>query len=515
MITAPNTLWDLIEARATATPDAVLGIDEDSRVITYGGYRAAAERAAAGFAALGIGEGTPVSWQLPTWIESLVLVGALSRIGAVQNPMLPIYRQREVGFITEQTGAEYLIVPGEWRGVDFRAMAQDVVERVPSLEVLTVDRDLPEGDPSTLPPPPVAPANDDDAPIRWVFYTSGTTADPKGARHTDPTIKAAAYAMGAALDVQPEDVTALVFPLTHIGGISWLFTLMMSGAKSVVVEAFDPPTTIPLMQREKVTLAGAGTAFHLAYLNTQREDPGRILFPEVRCFPGGAAPKPPQLHYDLKAEIGGVGIASGYGLTECPILAMASVYDTDENLANTEGAPSPGVEIKIVKLDGSVGSQGDEGEIRVKGPQLMKGYVDGSLDAEAFDEEGYFRTGDLGMQGPEGHVYITGRLKDVIIRKGETISAKEVEDLLFTHPAIGDVAVIGIPDPKSGERAVAIVVAAEGQAAPTLADVFEFCRDAGLMTQKIPEQLELLDVLPRNATGKVLKHELRKQYAPS
>jgi cyclohexanecarboxylate-CoA ligase len=151
----------------------------------------------------------------------------------------------------------------------------------------------------------------------------------------------------------------------------------------------------------------------------------------------------------------------------------------------------------------------------VKGPQLMKGYVDGSLDAEAFDEEGYFRTGDLGMQGPEGHVYITGRLKDVIIRKGETISAKEVEDLLFTHPAIGDVAVIGIPDPKSGERAVAIVVPAEGADAPTLADVFEFCRDAGLMTQKIPEQLEQLDVLPRNATGKVLKHELRKQYAPS
>jgi acyl-CoA synthetase (AMP-forming)/AMP-acid ligase II len=361
----------------------------------------------------------------------------------------------------------------------------------------------------------VAPASASDAPVRWVFYTSGTTADPKGARHTDPTIKASAYAMAAALELDPSDASALVFPLTHIGGISWMFAAMMSGFRSIVIEAFNPPTTIPILRREGVTLAGAGTAFHMAYLNAQRENPDEALFPEVRAFPGGAAPKPPQLHYDLKAECGGVGIVSGYGLTECPILAMGSVRDTDDNLANTEGAPAPDVEIKVVKLDGTIGVQGDEGELRVKGPQLMRGYVDSALDAEAFDEEGFFRTGDLGLQGPEGHVTITGRLKDVIIRKGETISAKEVEDLLFTHPAIADVAVIGLPDPRSGERACAVVVAADTAAAPDLQAVFEFCKDAGLMTQKIPEQLELVDVLPRNATGKVLKHELRKQYAPS
>lgn len=514
MITEPHTLWGLIEARAAATPDAVLGVDEESRGLTYGEYRDAAERAAAGLAALGIGEGTAVSWQLPTWLESLVLVGALARLGAVQNPMLPIYRQREVGFITNQTKARFLIVPSTWKGFDFEAMAREIAAVQPGLEVLVVDRELPDGDPATLGPPPASPA-DDAAPVRWIFYTSGTTADPKGARHTDPTIKASAYAMAAALDIRPDDVNALVFPLTHIGGISWLFALMMAGFRAIIVEGFDPPVTIPIMQREHVTLAGAGTAFHMAYLTAQRENPGEILFPDVRVFPGGAAPKPPQLHYDLKKEIGGIGIASGYGLTECPILAMASVYDTDEDLANTEGAPSPGVEIKIVKLDGTVGGQGDEGEIRVKGPQLMKGYVDASLDADAFDEEGFFRTGDLGTQGPQGHVTITGRLKDVIIRKGETISAKEVEDLLFTHPAIADVAVIGLPDPASGERAVAIVVAADADAPPTLDDVFTFCKESGLMTQKIPEQLELVDVLPRNATGKVLKHELRKQYAPA
>jgi acyl-CoA synthetase (AMP-forming)/AMP-acid ligase II len=142
-----------------------------------------------------------------------------------------------------------------------------------------------------------------------------------------------------------------------------------------------------------------------------------------------------------------------------------------------------------------------------------KGYLDESLNADAFDDEGFFRTGDLGFQDADGYVTITGRLKDVIIRKGENISAKEVEDLLFTNPAIGDVAVIGLPDPSSGERACAIVVPKDASAPPTLDDIAAFCKDAGLMIQKIPEQLEIVDVLPRNATGKVLKHELRKQYS--
>src|SRR5207237_5040232 len=143
-----------------------------------------------------------------------------------------------------------------------------------------------------------------------------------------------------------------------------------------------PRTTIPFMQREDAPLAGAGTPFHLAYLAAQRKAPSTPLFPHVRAFPGGGAPKPPQLHYDLKAEIGGVGIVSGYGLTECPILAMGAVGDPDDKLADTEGRTSPGVELRIA-----------DGELRVKGPQLFRGYVDASLGAEAFGEQGFFRTG--------------------------------------------------------------------------------------------------------------------------
>jgi acyl-CoA synthetase (AMP-forming)/AMP-acid ligase II len=348
--------------------------------------------------------------------------------------------------------------------------------------------------------------------VRWVFYTSGTTADPKGARHTDRTIMASAYGMALAFELEARDRSALVFPFTHIGGIGWLFASLMAGCQAIVIEAFDPKTTIPVLQREGVTLAGAGTPFHMAYLAAQREQPGARLFPDVRAFPGGGAPKPPQLHYDVKRELGGVGIVSGYGLTECPILAMNTIRDPDEQLANTEGRPTPGVEVKVVQLDGTIAKPGEEGEIRVKGPMLFRGYLDSSLDADAFDEAGWFRTGDLGTQDADGFVAITGRLKDVIIRKGENISAKEIEDLLFTHAAIADVAVIGLPDSESGERACAVVVAKDTVAPPTLGQLFEFCTEAGFMTQKIPEQLEIVDVLPRNPTGKVLKHELREQY---
>lgn len=512
MIEDARSLWELIERRAADTPDAALGVDEDGRTMTFGEYRAASERAAAGLQTLGIGEATPVSWQLPTWLESLVLVGALSRLGAVQNPILPIYREREVGFVTKQTGAQMLIVPSQWKGFDYEGMARAIAEGQPGLEVLVVDKELPEGDPAAL--PPAATPSDDpaDLPVRWVFYTSGTTADPKGAKHTDRTIMASAYGMAVALDLTADDTGALAFPFTHIGGIGLLCAALMSGSRTIVVEAFDPPTTIPLLQREGVTLAGSGTPFHMAYLAAQREQPDTPLFPNVRAFPGGAAPKPPQLHYDIVSEMGGVGIVSGYGLTECPIITMGAVGDSHQHLAHTEGSATPDVEMKVVTLDGKVAGPDEEGEIRARGPQLFRGYLDSTLDADAFDEEGFFRTGDLGRLDAEGFITITGRLKDVIIRKGENISAKEVEDLLFTSPAVGDVAVIGLPDDRSGERACAIVVPADPEAPPTLKDLYDFCSDAGLMTQKIPEQLEIVDVLPRNATGKVLKHELRKQY---
>jgi len=506
-----SNFWDLIERRARETPDALMAVDETGRTMSYGEYRERAERAAAGLLAMGIGEGTVVSWQLPTWLESIVLCAALSRLQAVQNPILPIYREREVGFIARQAHTKLLVVPSVWRSFDFEGMARGIADKTDGLEVLVSDKVLPDGDLSTLPPAP--PTTDTkSAPVRWLFYTSGTTADPKGAQHTDYTVAAAAVGMSERLELTADDRSGVVFPFTHIAGPIWLMSALMSGCTLVIDEAFDPVRTTQFLKDNDVTLPGSGTIFHMAYLKAQREQPNEPLFPHVRCFPGGGAPKPPQLHYDLQKEMG-APIVSGYGLTESPILTMAAIGDPDEALANTEGRAVRDVELRLVTLEGKVAGIGEEGEIRTKAPQTMRGYLDASLDAEAFDENGYFRTGDLGKLDADGNVTITGRLKDIIIRKGENISAKEVEDLLFKNPKVADAAVIGLPDPASGEIACAVVVPKDPADALTFLEMQAFLKDQGLRMQAIPERLETVDVLPRNPTGKVLKQDLKKRYA--
>jgi len=507
-----GSLWQLVDRRAEATPDALAAIDEDGRTLTWADAKAEAERAAAGLTRLGVGPGDVVSWQLPTWLEAKILVLALARLGATQNPMLHIYREREVGFIVRQAKSKLLVVPSTWGGFDFEAMARGIATQIEgeggSLQVLVADKALPQGDPATLPPPP-DPSVD---AVRWYFYTSGTTADPKGAQHTDRTILASALGMNACLGVTDADRNAVVFPFTHIGGIGWLFSALAVGFPTVYIERFDPARTTALIKEHGVTMAGAGTPFHMAYLAAQRANPDEPLFPNVRVYCGGGAPKPPQLHYDIKAEMGGVGVVSGYGLTEAPIIVMGTIHDTDEQLANTEGKATAGVQLRAVTLEGKEAGIGEEGEIRAKAPQLMKGYLDSSLDAEAFDDEGWFRTGDLGRIDAEGMVTITGRVKDIIIRNMENISAKEVEDVLFASPDIADAAVIGVPDPKTGERVCAVVVPADPANPITFEAMVAWCKERGLMTQKLPERLEIVDALPRNPTGKVLKFELRDRF---
>ena len=508
-----RTLWELVEERAEATPDASMAVDEFGTSLTFLEYKISAERVAAGLSRIGVTLGSNVSWELPTWIESLVLVAALSRLGAVQNPIIPIYRAREVGFIVRQTSARLLIVPSVFRGFDYGNMADQLASEVGELEVLVVDKVLPDGDPACLPAAPRSPASGEELPVRWLFYTSGTTADPKGAKHTDASIMAAARAMNEALQLTADDRGGLVFPFTHIGGITWLFSGLMSGCFQVLVEAFDPAKTIPLLADHLVTLAGSGTPFHMAYLAEQRKRPDRPLFSKVRAFPGGGAPKPPQLHYDIKRELGGVGIVSGYGLTECPILSMCSIHDPDEKLAGSEGRPAPGVDVRVVKVDETEAKPQEEGEIRVTAPQLYRGYLDSSLNADAFDALGYFRTGDLGVRDEQGYLVITGRLKDIIIRKGENISAKEIEDLLYTHPKVADVAVIVLADPAVGERCCAVVAPTLDADPISFQEMIDFLLDKELMKQKLPEQLEIVEAVPRNPSGKILKHQLRDQFS--
>ncbi len=516
-----RTMWELVDRRAEATPDHPMLWDATGNSLTFGELRKRALTVAAGLHARGIAEESVVSWQLPTRIDTIVLSMALCRLGAVQNPIIHLYREREVGFALTQTASQLFVVPSEWRGTDFVALAERALDQYAGSgvsrarpEILVVDGALPEGDPSGLPPPPVAPA-EGEAPVRWIYYTSGSTADPKGVRHTDQTLIAGGRGLALALDMSPYDVGSMAFPFAHIAGPDYLVTMLCLGFPSVLVESFSAADVLPLFRQHRVTLVGGSTAFYVAFLAEQRKQPDVPILPTLRLMAGGGAPKPPEIHFEVRDEIGGRGVVHGYGMTEVPMIANGSPHDTDEQLANTDGRPVEGAEVRIVRSDGSEAPTGEEGEIRVRGPMVCRGYTDPALNEEAFDDEGYFRTGDLGRLRPDGHLVITGRLKDVIVRKGENVSATEVEAVLYRHPKVAEVAVIGLPDRERGELVCAVVELAAGAGDLTLDEVAHHCRDQGLMRQKIPEQLELRSTWPRAGTGKIVKKALRQEYAPA
>jgi len=513
VLTGARTMWELVERRADASPDRPMLIAVEGDPLTFGAFRDRAERVAAGLSAMGVRTGSVVSWQLPTRIDTIVLSMALCRLGAVQNPIIHLYREREVGFALRQTGASLFVIPRVWRDIDFPAIAERALAGAATRpEILVIDDGLPEGEAAALPPPP-APAPGD-PPVRWIYYTSGSTADPKGVRHTDQTLIAGGLGLARALEITAEDVGSIAFPFAHIAGPDYLVTQLTVGFPAVLVEAFSAADVLPFFRRHGTTMVGGSTAFYVAYLAEQRKNPGVPILPALRLMSGGGAAKPPEVHFEVRDEIGGRGVVHGYGMTEVPMIANGSPSDTDEQLAHTDGRPIEGAEVRIVTLDGKMAAPGQEGEIRVRGPMVFPGYTDPALTAEAFDDDGYFRTGDLGRLRPDGHLTLTGRLKDVIVRKGENISAKEIEDLLYTHPKVIEVAVIGLPDPTRGELVCAVVQLADGVDRLDLVEVAAYCRDAGLMTQKIPERVEVRTEWPRTGTGKIVKKSLRDEYTP-
>src|SRR4051795_751708 len=510
LLEAP-TIWELVRRRAGISGDAPMLLDPAGRRVSWTEFAALAERTAAGLLAHGIGPGTKVTWQLPTRIDSVIVSMALARLGAVQNPVLHLYREREVGAVLRQSKPDFFLVPGVWKDREFGAMAKTLAaELAAPPTVLELTDELPSGDPSTWPP---APGSGED--IRWVYYTSGTTSEPKGVQHSDQTLMAGGRGLAAALDMSPDDLGSMAFPYSHIGGPDYLLMMLAAGFGAVLVEAFAPADAVAAYRSLGVTMCGGSTAFYQMFLAEQRKSPADKAIPTLRLMSGGGAPKPPELFYDVQREMG-VRLVHGYGMTEIPMIAMGSPHDTDEQLATTEGKPVLGAEVRLVKEDGAVAAPDEEGEVRVRGPVVTLGYTDPAATAGAFDDDGWFRTGDLGVLRPDGHLGLTGRLKDVIIRKGENISARELEEVLLTHPSVADVAVIGLPDEERGELVCAVVETADGQEPIGRLEMSEWCTQAGLMRQKIPERLEVVDRLPRNETlNKVLKYKLRDMFSTS
>ncbi|MDX3693299.1 AMP-binding protein [Streptomyces europaeiscabiei] len=488
-----RTLWELLVRRAELTPDRPVLLQDD-RTLSFGELRTRAERVAAGLYDMGVRPGTVVAWQLPTRIETALLSFALARLGAVQSPVIPFYRDREVGFALRESKADFFAVPGEWRGFDHTEMAR----RLEARGIFEAYDRLPDGDPAAL---PAAPA--DGTSVRWIYWTSGTTSDPKGVLHTDRSLIAGGSCLAHALRLSQEDVGSIAFPYAHIGGPDYMVMLLLYGFPAVMFEHFALPAALEGYRKHGVTVAGGSTAFYSMFLAEQRKQPGVPVVPTLRLLAGGGAPKPPEVYHSVVREMG-VQLTHGYGMTEVPMITMGSPDDSVENLATTEGRPPAGMEIRIA----------EDGEVRLRGEAVCRGYLDPAQSAAAFDADGFFVTGDLGQVTDSGHLVLTGRLKDVIIRKGENISAKEIEDLLHRHPAVQDTAVIGLPDAERGERVCAVVEQPPGADPLTLADVTDWLRAEGLSVHKLPEQVEVLDALPRNETlRKVLKYKLRERYS--
>ncbi|MBK7948356.1 MAG: AMP-binding protein [Deltaproteobacteria bacterium] len=511
-IVEASTFWALLCRRAERTPDRLMFVDGNDRRISFAEFRDRAERVAAGLFARGVRAGTRVSWQLPTRIDTVLLSVALSRLGAVQNPIIALYREREVGSLLRQTEASLYAVVSSWRNFSYRDMAEKLRADVARpFEILCVDEGLPDGDPTTLPPAPT-----DGDVVRWHYSTSGTTSAPKVVLHTDQSLIAGGTGLAEALRPEPEsgEIGSIVFPYAHIGGPDYVVMALRYGLPVLLLDQFSIPDSLEIFRRVGVTMSGGSTAHYLMLLAEQRKHPEARILPALRQLSGGGAPMPPEVYSQVQ-EILGVEVCHGYGMTECPMITSGAMGDTAEQLANSEGAPILACEIAIEDAEGKRLPTGVDGEVHVRGPMVAKGYLDPELSRQSFRPDGFFKTGDRGHLRPDGHLKLTGRSKEMIIRKGENISPGEIEDVLMTHPRVAAVAVIGLPDATRGERVCAVVEMRPGMAALAFDELQALCKQAGLMTQKTPEQLEVVDALPRNPTMKILKHELVARFKNS
>ena len=509
----------MLDARVAASADAIYGIDAESgEQWSFAQLRARADALAGALAGLGVGRGDVVYWQIPNWLEAPALALAIDRLGAVSNPIITAYRAREVRFICGQARSRALVVPGVVRGVDHREIAAEVRRGCPDLEHVLTIRAAPGTGMRALEslmgasapgrsgwPAPTAP---DD--VSMLFYTSGTTAEPKGVLHTHSTVGALLRSHQRFFRSGTDDRTLLQFPITHIGGVLFfLGNQLAAGSSAVFVDRYDPGVALDAIARYRVTGAGGPPAILRGMLGAPGFAPGKVA--TLRTSGSGAADVSPELMREVERGFGVVAYRS-YGMTECPMVSSGAPEDPVAARHGTDGRPLPGCVVRVVDDRGRPAGVDREGELEITGPQLCVGYLDPALN-EAFTADDFIRTGDLGVMDAAGFVRITGRRKDVILRKGETLSAKDIEDVLAEHPAVAEVAVIGLPDRERGERVCACVALRGDGAEISLGAVRTFMEGRGVMRQKIPEQLEVLDALPRNATGKVLKADLRRRFA--
>jgi acyl-CoA synthetase (AMP-forming)/AMP-acid ligase II len=513
--TAPlGLVTDQARVLLEQVPDRVLVIDGDNAVTVREIWDEACILVQA-FRDRGLKPGDVVAMQLPNWSEVMSIYLAISMAGLILNPILPILRDSEVKFMLRDSRSKLFFIPAEFRGYDFAEMTRRIRVDLPDLaDVVVLRGDVREGETAwtdILGKGTAATefeAIDPDS-VKIVMYTSGTTGRPKGVLHSQRSLRAEVESYVSYWNMDERDVVFMASPVSHITGCLGACELPWAiGGPVVLQDKWSANEAVDLFIRHGVTYTAASTPF-LAELLAAAQARDEHL-PAFRRFTCGGMAIPPQLIRDAHNWFPNAVVGRCFGMSEVPSITLAIAERDDiDNGADTDGRLAPGVEVRIVDAQTGVPCPlGEEGEIVVKAPEQFVGYLRAEDNADAYDENGFFRTGDIGVLTQDQCLIITGRKKDLIIRGGENLSAKEIEDALLEHAAIADVAVVAFPHERLGEGVGCFVVLKPGATLtqPAMAD---FLVGTGLAKQKIPERLEFIDALPRNFQGKVQKNVLR------
>jgi cyclohexanecarboxylate-CoA ligase len=517
------TLDDYLVTHACRQGNRVAIVDRRWR-LTYADLERLAHRAACGLMHLGVGPGEVVSIQLPNWAEWLILHCAATKIGAVTNSIGAVYREREMGYILDCAETSVMVIPDTFRGFCYTDMLTQLVPRLPKLHhILVVGDNVPDGMRSFgefLDTPweerysayDVAGLRPEPNRVTTLLFTSGTEATPKGVMHTHNTLDVATRQVRDSFALTGDDIVFMASPIGHITAVLFAARLpLMYGMTTVWQEHWNAEAAVDLIAREGCTVTFSATPFLHGLVHASNAN--RETLKTFRLFSCGGAPIPRELVMRAEREHSFL-VAAGYGSSEA---ILNSAITMDAPLArrySTDGRIVPGVEARIVDPDtGAIKASGEEGELQVRTPALFAGYYrDPARTQQVVSPERWYSTGDLCTLDTEGYLSVVGRKKDMIIRGGANISAREIEELLFTHPKVANVACVAMPDPVLAERVCAFVVCVPGEAL-TFNEMVTFLKDKRIAAWKLPERLEVRDAFPMTPSGKVQKYLLRQEIA--
>jgi non-ribosomal peptide synthetase component E (peptide arylation enzyme) len=513
-----RTLLDHFDAAVAKTPDALAVVAPRGERMTFAELDAAARRVASHFAALGLKQGEVVSIQLPNWAEFVIVHLAATRLGAVTNPLLPIYRENELSYILRFARTRIAVIPGQYRHCDYPAMYAGLWQDLPELNEIFV---VGEGASGRMRPfselarpasgalPSVQAAGDD---VSAIIFTSGTESKPKGVMHSHNTMTYGNRAMAQLMELTAQDVIWAPSPIAHGTGFLWgMRQALMLGAKLVLQDIWDAEEALRLIEAERCSFTLSATPFVAMLVNSPSA--GVRDTSSLRTFACAGAPIPRKLGVEAREKIGCV-LVGMWGMTECFVGSASALGDKEEKLWGSDGKAMPGGELAIFdETRTRILPPGEEGELATRGPHVSLGYFnDPERTRSTFSQDGWLFSNDLATIDAEGYIRIVGRKKDIINRGGLKVSARELEEFLLQHPKVKEVAIVAVPDTRLGEKSCAFVIA-KGAQPPTLAEIVRFLEERGIAKYKLPEYLRVVSSFPMTPSGKIQKFLLRDSIA--